>query len=620
MLVALEKDMSESKTMNKPPANTSLPGYDQKDSNSLSLGVELCDLWQPDETESVNTPKALADRLFERGHITTQQMEQARSIHTRTPRKRLGQVLLEMGAVREVDLLACVAEQYGLEFIRFDKEMVDHQAFELLGRSFIEAHNVFPLCFEEGKLVVALTDPTNVFLLDEIQRKTKKELLLKVCPSEDIKKVLASLNKDTTETDFQVDDIIQNVNDEDVEVVDAEEEDISNLEQEAANSPIIKFVNYIILRAVRDGASDIHVEPGENKLTVRYRIDGILFELMSPPRHMHAAVVSRIKIMANLDIAERRLPQDGRIHVVMNKRRVDMRISTIPACHGEKVVIRILDVGSNQLRLLDLGMDPDNLEILNRQVNQPHGIVLVTGPTGSGKSTTLYAALRTMEFQRMNISTVEDPVEYQMDGITQIQVHEKIGMTFAATLRSLLRQDPDVIMVGEIRDEETARIAIQASLTGHLVLSTLHTNDAPSSITRMINIGIESYLIAASTNAILAQRLVRKICPHCKGLYEPEAEHIGFIEMYGFNSENMFCGSGCEHCRHTGFSGRMGLYELLVIDDTYRDIIIKNPTVTELRRICKERGMVSLRDDGFRKVQAGLTTIDEVMRVTESTV
>jgi type IV pilus assembly protein PilB len=220
----------------------------------------------------------------------------------------------------------------------------------------------------------------------------------------------------------------------------------------------------------------------------------------------------------------------------------------------------------------------------------------------------------------MNISTVEDPVEYQMDGITQIQVHEKIGMTFAAALRSLLRQDPDVIMVGEIRDEETARIAIQASLTGHLVLSTLHTNDAPSSITRMINIGIESYLIAASTNAILAQRLVRKICPHCKGPYEPEAEHIGFIEMYGFNSENMFCGSGCEHCRHTGFSGRIGLYELLVIDDTYRDIIIKNPTVTELRRICRERGMVSLRDDGFRKVQAGLTTIDEVMRVTESTV
>jgi type IV pilus assembly protein PilB len=304
----------------------------------------------------------------------------------------------------------------------------------------------------------------------------------------------------------------------------------------------------------------------------------------------------------------------------MNKRRVDMRVSTIPACHGEKVVIRILDVGSNQLRLLDLGMDPDCLEILNHQVNQPHGIVLVTGPTGSGKSTTLYAALRTMEIQRMNISTVEDPVEYQMDGITQIQVHEKIGMTFAAALRSLLRQDPDVIMVGEIRDEETARIAIQASLTGHLVLSTLHTNDAPSSITRMINIGIESYLIAASTNAILAQRLVRKICPHCKGPYEPEAEHIGFIEMYGFNSKNMFCGSGCEHCRHTGFSGRMGLYELLVIDDTYRDIIIKNPTVTELRRICKERGMVSLRDDGFRKVQAGLTTIDEVMRVTESTV
>jgi type IV pilus assembly protein PilB len=324
--------------------------------------------------------------------------------------------------------------------------------------------------------------------------------------------------------------------------------------------------------------------------------------------------------MANLDIAERRLPQDGRIRVNVHGRAIDMRVSTLPTAHGEKVVIRILDTGLTRLSLSDLGMDPDSQEIINQHIHQPHGIILVTGPTGSGKSTTLYACLRIMDRARLNISTVEDPVEYQLAGIAQVQVHERIGMTFAAALRSLLRQDPDVIMVGEIRDQETARIAVQASLTGHLVLSTLHTNDAPSSITRLINIGVESYLIAASTNAILAQRLVRRICKHCKEPYTPKPEEAGFIEMYGFDAQALVHGAGCDQCRHTGFSGRAGIYELLTIDDTYRDIITKAPTVTELRRLCKERGMINLREDGFRKVNQGVTTIDEVMRVTQAVI
>ncbi len=579
---------------------------------------ELQDLWQPDENLNSADVSSLEERLCARAQISGEQLAQAQAVKKNSPRKRLGQILLEMGAVKEEDLLACVAEQYELPFIRLDVKSIDPKAFELLDKSFIETHNVMPFAFEDDKLALATTDPANIFMQDEIRRKTGRQLSIYVCPSADIKAAIMAL--DSSDTNYQVDDIIQDMGEEDVEVIHTKEEDISDLEQAAGNSPVIKFVNYLMLNAVKEKASDIHIEPGDKKLRVRYRIDGILFEMMSPPYNMHAAVVSRIKIMANLDIAERRLPQDGRIRVVMHGRNIDMRVSTLPTAYGEKVVIRILDIGTSKRTLADLGMEEETLAILDRQVHAPHGIVLVTGPTGSGKSTTLYAALQTMDIQRLNVSTVEDPVEYQLDGVSQVQVHDKIGMTFAAALRSLLRQDPDVIMVGEIRDEETARIAIQASLTGHMVLSTLHTNDAPSSITRLINIGIESYLIAASTNAVLAQRLVRKICPNCKEPYTPSAEHAGYMRMYGFNSENMYHGKGCEMCRNTGYQGRVGLYELLVIDDTYRDIITQSPNVTELRRLCQERGMVSLRDDGFRKVSAGRTTIEEVMRVTESTI
>ena len=421
---------------------------DDKGNNMVveSQSDELSDLWQPEEGGSPGGKKALEENLFEQGIITAEQMEQARSIHQKTPRKRLGQVLLEMGVVKEAELQACLAAQYELPFIHVEREMVDERALGKLDLGFVEAHNVLPLCFEDGKLVIATTDPTNVFLLDEIQRKTRMKLSVKVCSSEDIKGVLTALN--SSDTEFQVDDIIKDVEEDDVEVVNAEEEDIADLERVAGESPIIKFVNYIIYNAVKEGASDIHIEPGDKKLKVRYRIDGILFQMVAPPHNMHAPVVSRIKIMANMDISERRLPQDGRIRVTIRKRNIDMRVSTLPTAHGEKVVIRIMDMGSTQLNLTDLGMDDDTLAILEHQAKQPHGIILVTGPTGSGKSTTLYAALRTMDSQRLNISTVEDPVEFQLPDVTQTQVHDKIGMTFAAALRSLLRQDPDVIMVG----------------------------------------------------------------------------------------------------------------------------------------------------------------------------
>ena len=619
------KAVSEKDMINRQELDEWLSQGGTENGNSavtLTIGAEnaeLCDLWQPAEEAPITAASSLEEKLLSQGKIDYEQIEQAKSIHDKTPRKRLGQILLEMGAVTEEDLLACLAEQYDLPFMRVQREHVDPDVFVMLDAAFIEAHNILPIAIEDEKLIVATPDPTNIFLLDEVKRKTGKTVSVTVCPTQDIKNILVAFNENSS-AGYQVDDLLKNVEEEDVEIVHTEEEDIADLERVATESPIIKFVNYIIFNAVKEGASDIHIEPGEKKLKIRYRIDGALFEVMSPPHNMHAPVVSRLKIMSNLDIAERRLPQDGRIRVNVHRRNVDMRVSTLPSCCGEKVVIRILDTGKTQLTLEDLGMHEDTLEIMQNQVHRPHGIVLVTGPTGSGKSTTLYAMLRTLDIAKLNVSTVEDPVEYQIDGVTQVQTHERIGMTFSLALRSLLRQDPDVVMVGEIRDQETARIAIQASLTGHTVLSTLHTNDAPSSITRLINIGVESYLIAASTNAVLAQRLVRKVCPNCKEPYQPKPEHISFLEMYGFTSGEMVYGKGCEKCRHTGYQGRIGLYELLVIDDTYRDIITKKPNVTELRRLCKERGMMTLREDGFKKVQNGTTTIEEVMRVTESAV
>jgi type IV pilus assembly protein PilB len=332
---------------------------------------------------------------------------------------------------------------------------------------------------------------------------------------------------------------------------------------------------------------------------------------------MHPALVSRLKIMANLDISERRLPQDGRIRAIVSNRFVDFRISTLPTTQGEKAVIRILDNRSIMIGLERLGFEPDHLTVFKEQIDRPHGIVLVTGPTGSGKTTTLYSALMTLNGGEMNISTVEDPVEYTLGFANQVQISERIGFTFASALRALLRQDPDVIMVGEIRDEETARISVQAALTGHLVLSTLHTNDAPSSITRLINIGVEPYLISASVNAVLAQRLIRRICEHCKEEYEPSDEAKKALAKSRIEFDKLFRGKGCGHCRNTGYSGRCGIYEMLVLDDTLRDLVATRPNVNELRRYCQEKGMVSLREDGLRKMRRGMTSVEEVLRATE---
>jgi type IV pilus assembly protein PilB len=434
-----------------------------------------------------------------------------------------------------------------------------------------------------------------------------------VCLDEDISKACETFNNE--KIDYDIDDIINDMTD--VEVMQDQQEESDDLEKMAGQSPIIKFVNYLISNAVREGASDIHIEPKEKYMRTRYRIDGVLFEMKQSPLKMHPAIVSRIKIMSDLDISERRLPQDGKIKVSIGGRAIDLRISTLPTNHGEKVVIRILDSQSITRGLEQLGMAPDVTEGFSEQIAMPHGILLVTGPTGSGKSTTLYSALSQMDGDELNISTVEDPVEYELGFCNQVQINEKIGLDFATSLRSLLRQDPDVIMIGEIRDNETARIAVQAALTGHLVLSTLHTNDAACSITRLVNIGIEPYLIAASLNGVLAQRLVRKICPNCKAPYKVSDNIARYIEKAGVEAGQIYHGAGCDKCRGSGYVGRVGIYEFLVIDEPFRDMINKDSSVNNMRRTFHESGQRSLFDDGILKVRQGLTTMEEVLRVTK---
>ncbi len=562
----------------------------------------------------------LGETLVQRGVISAEQLATAKRVIRQTPGKRLAEALIEMG-VDEPSVQEAVAYIANLPFERIDLDSdtgFDRRALNKLGIDFCKHSLVLPLRHEGRRLIVGTVNPDDVFLLDDVKRRLGVHSIKHVLVAgHDIRGVLELLTEKESD-DYDVDEILSNVDEDDVEVLKESAEDTGI--EDAESSPVVRYVNHIIQTALKEGASDIHIEPDEKTLRVRFRIDGILYEMMTPPRKMHAALTSRIKIMANLDIAERRLPQDGRIRVTVLGRKIDLRVSTLPTPKGEKTVMRILDTRSVNVSLEQLGFSSEMLNLWKKQIDQPHGIILVTGPTGSGKTTTLYASIRQMDLGRLNISTVEDPVEYNLSAITQIQTHERIGMTFAAALKALLRQDPDVIMLGEIRDLETATIAIQAALTGHLVLSTLHTNDAPSSITRLINIGIEPFLIGAAVNGVVAQRLVRRICSNCVEDV-PVSEEIGeFLRMHGLTVGTVAEGAGCAQCRESGYSGRVGLYELLILDDHTRDAIARSPNVTEFRRTCCERGMKTLREDGFEKVADGLTTVQEVLRVTEATI
>ncbi|GAB4140228.1 MAG: hypothetical protein Tsb009_09480 [Planctomycetaceae bacterium] len=559
----------------------------------------------------------LGDLLVERGYLTSEQLNNALAIQAEHGETRLlGEVLIEQEFCSEEQVLQCLSEEFRVPYIRLDNRMFDPKIFDSLPREFIEKNTVLPLFKIRDTLTVAVAEPTNVFLVDQMQSLSGCEIQLALAGAHDIRRMVQTYVPNTRV--FVIDDIIEGANDDAVELIEESIDDISSeIDVAAGESPIIRLVNYIIYNAVKQRASDVHIEPTERQLRIRYRIDGTLTKVLEPPVHLAPAVASRIKIMANLDISERRLPQDGRIHVMMEGRPIDLRVSTMPMSGAEKVVIRILDNQSINLRMEDLGFGYEILEDFREQLQHPNGIILVTGPTGSGKSTTIYSALNSVSSIEKNICTVEDPIEYQFPLINQFQVNEKIGLTFPVVLRSLLRQDPDTIMVGEIRDGETARVAIQAALTGHLVFSTLHTNDACSTVTRLIDMGIESYLLAASLNMILAQRLCRTICKKCKKPYDPPKPMKIAMERMGIELETHYRGVGCPRCRNTGFSGRIAVHELLVIDDNLREIITNNPTTKQIRDYARESHMIPLRYDGLRKVKEGFTTVEEIFRVTD---
>ncbi len=560
--------------------------------------------------------KPLGQALIEKGIIDQSQLdraleEQKRSNH----QKLLGEVLMELQFCSEDQIVESLAQAYGVPYARISPRIADPKAIALLPKDFLEKHQVLPLFLVDGILTIAVPEPANVFLTEEVERVSGHQVQVVAATVKDIKATLQTyLPNDKV---FVIDDIIEETESNEFQLVEQQAvQDIANLEQAAGDSPVVKLVNYVIHNAVKEGASDIHIEPGDNVLRVRYRLDGHLTEKMRPPYQMHAAVASRIKIMANLDIAERRLPQDGGIHVMMDKRPIDLRVSTMPCKFGEKVVIRVIDNEKTSLNLEKLGFGYDTLKHWRKLIHMPNGIVLVTGPTGSGKSTTLYASLSEMNRDDVNICTVEDPIEHAVAGVNQFQVNEKAGFTFATALRSLLRQDPNILMVGEIRDGETAKIATQAALTGHLVLSTLHTNDAAGAITRLFNVGVEPYLVGATVAGVLAQRLVRKLCLHCREAYEPGINERRQMEKHVAGVEKIYKPKGCPRCKNLGFSGRLGIYELLVPDDMLLEKITQGASLHEIRDIARKTGMKTLRHDGMDKVKNGVTTLEEIYRVT----
>jgi len=559
----------------------------------------------------------LGQLLIDQGVLTVEQLEEALAYQREAGNSLLlGEVVRKLNLCTEDDVMRALAGAYGVPYARVSPRVADPRVMDILPREFLERHGVLPLFRVRDRLALAINEPANVFLLEEIGRLTGCEVMVVCATAKDIK---ATLDTHLPAANvFVIDEIIDGFDSSDLSIVESVANDIGDVDVLEEGSPVIKLVNYLIYNAVREGASDIHIEPDEGSLRVRYRIDGRLYEKLRPPFKMLPAIASRVKIMAALDIAERRLPQDGGIHVMMDSRPIDLRVSTLAGQFGEKIVIRIIDNRNVLVNLEKLGFDSDMLKQWRKVVSSPNGIVLVTGPTGSGKSTTLYGVLKELNCDEVNICTVEDPVEFNLTGVNQFQVNEKAGFTFASAMRSLLRQDPDIIMIGEIRDAETARIAVQAALTGHLVLSTLHTNDAPGGVTRLLNIGIEPYLVAASVEAILAQRLVRKICTNCKEPYEPPMNVRRAVEKAVGHVDSFYHGHGCGKCRNTGFAGRIGIYELLVPHDTLRDRIAGAASINELRALAMEGGMVNLHQDGMAKVKVGLTTVEEVFRVTAS--
>ncbi len=566
---------------------------------------------------AVENKMQLGQLLLARDIVTAEQIEKALAEQKdKGHRKLLGELLVEMGYCTENQIASALAQGYGVPYAQVTPKICDPKVIEILPREFLEEYIVLPLFKVNNVLTIAVNEPTNVFLIDEIERISGCKVQIVCSTSKDIKATLQTYLPAANV--FVIDDIIDEEGLEEFALIENITQDIGNLEEIAGQSPVVKLVNYLLYNAVRENASDIHIEPDDKKLRVRYRVDGRLYEKMCPPHQMHSAIVSRVKIMAELDIAQRRLPQDGGIHVLVESRPIDLRVSVMPGNFGEKVVIRIIDPQKVLFSLESLGFVYDNLQLFRQVIQSPNGIVLVTGPTGSGKNTTLYAALSELSNEEVNICTVEDPVECNMAGINQFQVNQGAGFQFSTALRSLLRQDPDIIMVGEIRDEATANIAVQAALTGHLVLSTLHTNDAPGAVTRLLDLGVPPYLLSASLIAVLAQRLVRKICPNCKTEYEPPVSIKKVVEKDHGTIENFYRGLGCKKCRNTGYAGRIALQELFVPNEAIMEMINDRSSLKKLREKGLLNGMISLQSDGIEKVKAGIISIEEVLRTAQA--
>jgi type IV pilus assembly protein PilB len=550
--------------------------------------------------------KQLGDILLEDGLVTQQQLFDAYDEHQKAGRA-LGRVLVDKGVLTESQLVAALAQQIGMRFVDLADLQVDVGALAAVPQAVCRRYNALPIGYEDGKLLVAMSDPANVFAIDDMRSITGIDVKPVVSTKSDVSNAINRYYR----ADSDLDDLTM--------VLDHDDgADLEVLKEVVEDAPIVKFVNLLITQAINDRASDIHLEPTERELRVRFRIDGVLHEIMRSPKNIQAGVISRLKIMADINIAERRIPQDGRLSVNVSGKKIDLRVATLPTVWGEKVVMRVLDNSTAMLNLADLGFSQANYDRYAVSFTKPYGMILVTGPTGSGKSTTLYATLNIVSRPEINVITVEDPVEYRIAGINQVQTNPKAGLTFATALRSILRADPDVVLIGEIRDHETAQIAIEAALTGHLVLTSLHTNDAPSAMTRLVEMGIEPFLVGSALDAVLAQRLARKLCDKCKESYVPEPALLissRYPWQDGEPLPTLYRAAGCAACSKTGYRGRLALHEVMTVSEEVERMTVARASALEIQRVALEQGMVSLRMDGMAKVLSGVTSLEEILRV-----
>ncbi|MEN6625372.1 MAG: ATPase, T2SS/T4P/T4SS family [Candidatus Sumerlaeia bacterium] len=564
----------------------------------------------------LSSHKRLGELLVGKGLLNIDDLDQALTEQKRSG-ERIGEVLLKMGAIREEDLMRTLSEQLGIPFVPLNDLHIDRAVIEAVPARLVNSYEVIPLERKGHNLRVAMCDPLNVHIIDEMRLHLKLEIDPVFATGKDIRDAIKrfyGIGADTMEG------MIEEETETDISIGEIRTAEIDNIEDLAQDASIVRFVNQIMLEAIDDRATDIHFEPLEEKMRIRYRIDGRLYEANVPTTvsRYQSAIISRLKIMADMNIAERRLPQDGKIKIKKGETDYDLRVSTVPTPYGESVVLRILSRDSEFITIEKLGFDAHHARILRQMIHKPHGVILVSGPTGSGKSTTLYAALNEINTIDQKILTIEEPIEYRINGVMQVQVNPAIGLTFARLLRTFLRQDPDIIMVGETRDLETAEITIRTALTGHLVFTTIHTNDACSVVTRLLDMGIEPFLISSSVEGLLAQRLVRKLCPHCKKPYVPEPDLLRRVNVSGDDpaSLHLYKAAGCERCRYTGFMGRTAVYEIVQITEEFRRLIVERAPANVLKKLAIKQGMQPLRHDGWAKCKAGLTTIDEVLRVT----